>query len=145
MKKTQKCFSGSKHGHFQQPEQQIEFLHLKRKTDATITHQAIKHDGRKLSILPFTQHCIRTSTGSCKHNDVKRRVLFIQEPYFATNCQKILRCTKPFSDMWLDLAENNGCILRQTAKDDKTPVFVKMQSSYMVDDDGAKICSDENG
>jgi hypothetical protein len=36
------------------------------------------------------------------------------------------------------LAENNGCILSQTAKDNKTPVFVNMQSSHTVDDDGAK-------
>lgn len=59
MKKTQKCFSGPKHGHFQQPEQQTEFLHLKRKTDMSITYQVIERDGQKLCTLPFTQHCIR--------------------------------------------------------------------------------------
>jgi len=32
-KKSQKCFSGPKRGHFQQPEQQIKFLHLKTKAD----------------------------------------------------------------------------------------------------------------
>ena len=63
MKKTQKCFSRPKDGHFQQPEQQIKFLHLKRKTDVSVTYQVIQHDGQKLCILLFTQHCIRTSTG----------------------------------------------------------------------------------
>jgi hypothetical protein len=41
--------------------------------------------------------------------------------------------------MWLDVTENNGCILSQTAKDNKTPVFFNMQSSYTVDDDGANL------
>jgi len=36
------------------------------------------------------------------------------------------------------LAENNGCILSQTAENNKIPVFVNMQSSYTVDDDRAK-------
>jgi hypothetical protein len=47
MKKTQKCLGGPKRGHFQQPEQQIEFLHLIRKTDVSITYQAMQHDGQK--------------------------------------------------------------------------------------------------
>lgn len=46
--------------------------------------------------------------------------------------------------MWLDLADNNGCILSQTAEDNKAPVF-NMQSIYTVDDDGAKSVVTKTG
>ena len=103
-----------------------------------LTYKAIQHDGQKLCILLFTQHFIRTSTDWCKHNDVEGSVLFMQELYCVINCQKTLRSTQPFSDMWLDLAENNGWILSQTAKDNKTPMFVNMPASYTADGDWAK-------